>query len=232
MYRVVIENGRVERPNIIANAEIPEKKIMGIKDLSYSNAANHFLVSHLPIDQNSRYISKYDYDGNLLSSNEVPTLINTIIPYKENDFLVADQTGNLHRVDGSSNSLNRTQLYKANDKLRAIDYHAQSGQLFLALSQGVIIQFNLLDNTAEEQTKFSFKEFDAEISAVKYIDSKKWLMVATRTGELYLYDVNSQKCIYSSLRKHAGYINCLKVNDDEKLMASGGRDKILNMEFG
>jgi hypothetical protein len=229
VYRVVIENGRVERPNIIANAEIPEKKIMGIKDLSYSNAANHFLVSHLPIDQNSRYISKYDYDGNLLSSNEVPTLINTIIPYKENDFLVADQTGNLHRVDGSSNSLNRTQLYKANDKLRAIDYHAQSGQLFLALSQGVIIQFNLLDNTAEEQTKFSFKEFDAEISAVKYIDSKKWLMVATRTGELYLYDVNSQKCIYSSLRKHAGYINCLKVNDDEKLMASGGRDKILNI---
>jgi hypothetical protein len=229
IYRVVIEKGIVKRPNIIASAEIPEKKILGIKDLSYSNSASHFLVSHLPIDQNSRYISKYDYDGNLLSSKEVPTLINTIIPYRKNDFLVADQAANIFLIEGTSNSINSTQLYKANNKLMAMDFHSQSGLLFLALSKGMIIQLNLEDSKAKEQATFNFKEFESEISAIKYIDSKKWLMVGTRTGELYLYDVISKKCIYSSLRKHAGFINCLVVNDDEKLLVSAGRDKILNV---
>ena len=229
IHRVIIENGIVKQSNLIASAEIPEKKIIGIKELSYSNSANSFLVSHLPIDQNTRYISKYDYDGNLLSSKEVPTLITAIAPYRENDFLVADQVGSIFLVEGTSNKLKSKELYRANDKLMAVDFHAKSGQLFLALSKRTIVLLNIQDNTAKEQGTFDLKEFESEISAIKYIDSKKWLMVGTINGELYLYDVNSKKCIYRSLREHAGYINCLVVNEDEKLMVSGGRDKIFNV---
>ena len=208
--------------------ENPEKKIFGIRELSFSNSAKHFIVSHLPIDQKNRYLSKYDGDGNIVSSIEMPSLIEKIYPYLDSDFIVADQNGNLYLIDASA-SLRNNKLYNPNDQLMAMDFSQSDGNIYLALSKRNVVVLSIADGKATEKSKFNFNEFESEISAVKFLKRKNWLLVGTRNGEFYIYDVNSKKCIYRSLHEHAANINCLVVNDDESILISGGRDKIINV---
>lgn len=229
IFKIEIENGNAEKPVKIATAEKPEERIMGVRDLCFSNSAKHFLVSHLPIDQNNRYISKYDADGNFISSKEVASFIVKIFPYGENNFLTIDQRGNVYLTDASSNTIKNTSVYEADDELMAADFNEKNGQLFLALTNRKVVILNVSNNETTEKDNITFTDFNSEISAIKYIATRDWMLLGTRLGELYLFDATSKKCIYKSLNEHGGHINCLVSDDNEKNLVSGGRDKILNI---
>ncbi|MFQ3215236.1 MAG: hypothetical protein ACI9XJ_001801 [Marivirga sp.] len=229
IHRVSIENGKVQQTNFLASAEIPEKNILGIKDLSYSNSAKHFLVSHLPIDQNNRSLSKYDYEGNFIKSQKVPSLINKIIPIGDNDYIGSNQNGDILLIEGANDLIKISPLYSAKKEILTLDFHEKSGQLFLAIPQKKIILLNLQLKNAKEQTIYNLPELESEIAAVKYVDTKKWLIVGTINGGIYVYDAMTKRCIYRTLYEHSGYINCIVINEEEELMVTAGRDKILNV---
>jgi len=229
IFKIEVKKGVAEKPLKIASADKSEQRIMGIKELSFSNSAKHFIVSHLPIDQTNRFISKYDADGNFISSTEVPSFIEKIIPYGESNFLAVDQKGNVYLAEASSNKIRVSSIYEAKDELMAADFNEKKGQLFLALSKRKVIILNVSDNGTVEKDKSTYTDFDSEISAIKYLETRNWLIVGTRLGELYFYDATSKKCIYKALNEHGGYINSLVSDNEEKNLVSGGRDKILNI---
>ncbi len=231
IYKVVIENGVASKPNEFTTARNPDKKIMGIKDLCYANSAKHFIVSHLPIDQTTRHISKYDASGNLLSSIDMPALIESIHPYGENNFIVVDQNGNVFLIDATDIELKSTKFFDLQSQLRAVDFNKTNAQLYLGLPNRKVMVLAIENGAAKQMETFELNDFDSEISALKYINSKKWLLIGTRTGELYLYDMTTKKRIYQSLNEHTGYINCLVVSDKEKVLITGGRDKIINIWY-
>jgi len=183
----------------------------------------------LPIDQTSRFISKYDSDGNFISSTEVPSFIEKIFPYGESNFLAVDQKGNVYLAEASSNKIRVSSLYEAKDELMAAEFNEINNELFLALSNRKVVILNISENGAVENDKVAFAEFESEISAVKLVRSKNWLIVGTRLGELYFYDTITKKCVYKSLNEHGGYVNCIVSDNDESNLVSGGRDKILNI---
>lgn len=229
IFKISVKNGIADVPNKISSVENSEKKIFGIRELSYSNSAKHFVVSHLPIDQKNRYISKYDADGNISSTIEMPSLVESIHPYQENNFLAADQNGSVYLIDAASPTLKSDQLYSPKEELRGMDFYEPKGQLFLALSNRKVVLISVTNGKAVENGVFVFNEFESEISAIKYLGKRGWLLIGTRNGEFYIYDFNSKKCIYKSLHEHAANINCLVVSDNENMLVSGGRDKIINI---
>ncbi len=228
LYTVSIENGTITNTQKITSAYDTERKIKGIKDISYSNSAEHLLVSHLPVEQSTRHLSKYDFRGKLLSAITMPSLVEKIYPYQRDAYILNDQNGNIYLVEGSATSIDTLQLHSFVTRLKAIDFNERQERFFAALPNQVIKELIINNKEMSEVGETTLTDFKSEISAIKYIDSKKWLVVGTRDGELLIYTLDTKELVYRS-RRHGGNINCLVADNDERVLITGGRDRVLNI---
>jgi WD40 repeat protein len=231
VYKVEVKAGNVALVNALSSVSNIEQKIKGIKNLSYSNSSKSFLVSHLPIDQINRFVSLYDDTGKIRDTQEMEHVVEVIYPFKEDDFLLIDQKSDIYLLNTDGASIEKPiKLLTTEDHLRATDYDKDGRRIFLAKSNRkvMVLEVNGDMSLAEAKT-MDLTDFNSEITALKYIPYKDWLVVGNRNGEVYLYDAVSGSLLYKALNEHAGNINCFELSNDQKTLVSGGRDKIVNI---
>jgi WD40 repeat protein len=232
VYKVKINTGNVSSVDVISHISNLQEKIHGIRQLSYSGNSESFLVSHLPIEQGKRNMSKYDSEGILTFSQTMPTAIKVIYPFNDADFMVVDQNANIyHMKDMGDRAYDTVRVYSSNDHLRAIDNHNERGQIFLEKGNKEIIRLSISqDGKISETGSLDLEnEFSTQITVIKYIPGREWLVVGNRNGEFYVFNALSGNFIYKDLLQHAGSINCFELSGDERTLVSGGRDKVINI---
>ena len=232
VYKVKIDNGNVTSVDVISHISNLQEGIHGIRQLSYSGTTENFLVSHLPIEQGNRNMSKYNSDGILTFSQTMPTAIKVIYPFKDEDFIVVDQNANIfHMKDTGTEAFDTVRVYSSNDHLRTIDNHNESGQIFLEKANKEIVRLVIdQDGKISETGSVDLENvFSTEITAIKYIPDREWLVAGNRNGEFYVFNALSGNLLYKDLLQHAGNINCFELSSDKKTLVSGGRDKVINI---
>jgi WD40 repeat protein len=231
VYNVEIKDGNVTAVNPLSSISNTEQKIKGIKNLSYSNDANVFLASHLPIDQVNRFVSLYDANGKITDTQEMEHVVEVIYPFNEDDFVLVDQQSNMYLLTTDGAKIAKPiKILTTEDHLRATDYDQAGSRIYLAKSNRKVVILSVNEDISLVETKtMELGDFNAEITALKFIPNRNWLAVGNRNGEFYLYDVISGNLLYRALNEHAGNINCLELSNDQKTLVSGGRDKIVNI---
>lgn len=231
VFKVHIVNGHVELVERLVSAYSKESKTQGIKTLSIANSKSHFLISHLPTVQDVRFLTSYSTQGKVLFNFQLENSIEFLYPYRDDDFLAADQEASLHALFKNENGVFIPRLIRdSKRRLRAFDFNPESNQAFLGLDNREIEIVRISsEQAATDEAKLNLQEFNAEITAIKYLPKQNWLVVGNRNGELYFYDVENRELIYKALNEHVNNVNCLELGPSESILVSGGRDKSVNI---
>ena len=231
IYRVHIVNGQVEIVDKLTDAASKERNTQGIKAMSVAHSKEHFMVSHIPTQQNVRFLSSFTIQGNFGSSTKFENSVEYIWPFGSNEFLVLDQEANIYTLQKEESGVFTPNLMRrSKEQIVSADYNEDNGLLFLAKSNRNLQMLKISkDKSPVEKLSIELDEFGTEITAVKYLPSQDWIVVGNRNGELYFYNASDGSLVYKALNEHANNVNCLEISPDGMILVSGGRDKTVNI---
>lgn len=231
IYQVNIVDGEVKVVDELTSAVNNENKTQGIKTIAVANSKEHFIVSHPPINQNTRFLTSYSMQGAPNSSFSFPHTIKKVFPINSNDFMILDQKAGIYILQKQSSGLfNTVSLRPQSLHLRAVDFDGESNRVYLAMDDRNVEILEVKENQElEEVIEKRFVDFNSEITAIKYLTNQDWLVVGNRNGEVHFYNATTGDLIYSALNEHVNNVNCLEISPNGNVLVSGGRDKSVNI---
>ncbi|MFZ9981234.1 MAG: hypothetical protein ACO3FI_04285 [Cyclobacteriaceae bacterium] len=119
------------------------------------------------------------------------------------------------------------------NKLNAVDYSLSERYLVSNGKDNELLKVNL--QPSESKSRFILEKIDAQlpdrsqITCLKIINSKGWLALGIKGGELLIIDLKTNRIVYRDVNRHFDSINAMELDEKNQLLITGGQDKIINV---
>lgn len=155
-----------------------------------------------------------------------------IFSFSNGDVLTASRSGSLGylKKNGQPGQFKSTPEISIKHQINAIDYSIKSEILAI---NGRLSELEIWGKSQEGELTFTEKirieGLNTEMSSLKFVDSKNWIVIANQDGGLIVYDFGEKKVIFRNNSAHISGINQLALDPLERFIVSGGRDSFINV---
>ena len=214
------DKGSSIKVNVTEDVKVPGSLMSGIRSIRYSASG------------------KYLYTGTvegLVRANNDSSRINkkreniiAIFAVKVDEIITIDRAGLIeyYQNNGIISTVN------AGNQITAVAYSARRNQIVMNGANGELLEFDIKTN--DKKIEFSRRILNlgilkSPVTALQVIDSKNWLALGTRDGDIIFYDDINNKMIYEDNNEHFAAVNCLAWDEEKQLLVSGGMDNLINV---
>ena len=214
-----------------------KSELGGVDRIRFNRSGTHFIISHQVIKRSRSDVSWYSRRGNYVGKTNFNSPVTAVFPYRADDFLLATQDGSLWILKSLTNeNVDKVSVYDNQsaatpDKLKAVTITTDQKTAYMALEKGGLVQVDIGRATRTSIPVNGSDIAPAQITALKYLESRNLLTIGNREGQLYLCELTDAglKVRYAFRQAHAININVLETNDSGSILVSGGRDKVVKV---
>ena len=189
------------------------------------------------IDNNNYYVGTVDgiladKNGILNKKYKINDQIKDLFSLEDNRVLIVKRSGELNVLlsDDVTGKLSEHLSIMLDHQITASDVSIAKLQLVVSGGVNKIDFYELnLNKTLNYAYTLTLDYLNGNVTALKYLESKNWIVVGSDAGNLVVYSLDDENVIFSNNNQHSARITSIAIDPSEKLIVTGGRDSKINV---